>query len=298
MAARPAAEVVVHPKTGLHQIASGRKLKGVKNEAVQKRQPGARGYLGTTDHLRDERQTIRLWAEYEEQCGHSLGRLDIFRQFKMLVVCKQQALLTAQAERGLTSEEEKALSFSQERLTAWDIGRKKDKAALNLLSQISFVERKTNRLTKLSYEEETARLHCSWQLYDYLIWLTAKGSLEDLKSFVARPEDWRKNWKQTVLLFTDQIPAWLKVEGGKQAVSTTKLGSQRQQQAARRDQRKQVKAGSLAASTAAQAAASDSYLTAGPGSTKASRYRITYCVRQAIDNFFDASAQPEGESIY
>ena len=173
---------------------------------------------------------------------------------------QQQALLTAQAERGLTSEEEKALSFSQERLTAWDIGRKKDKAARTLLDQISFVERKTNRLTKLDYEEESARLHCSWQLYDYLLWLTGKGSLEDLKSFVARPEDWRKNWKQTVLLFT---------------VSTTKLGIQRQQQAARRDHRRQVKEGSLDASTAAQAATSDSYLTAGPGSTKASRYRIT-----------------------
>ena len=144
------------------------------------------------------------------------------------------------------------------------------------------------------------RASCStpWQLYDYLIWLTAKGSLQELQSFVARPADFRKNWKKTAMLYTDQIPVWLKVEGAKQAVSTRKLGRQRQQQAARRDQRKQVKAGSLAASTAAQAAASDSYLTAGPGSTKASRYRITYCARQAIEGFFDSSAQPEGESNY
>ena len=80
-----------------------------------------------------------------------------------------------------------------------------------LLRQCDFTEKKTNRQTKLDYPEETARLHSSWQLYDYLIWLTANGSSEELKDFVADPAKFRENWRQTALTFTDQIPVWLKV---------------------------------------------------------------------------------------
>ena len=298
-ASRPTATQLRNRQSCKPEQKSGRKAQGA-SEAHKKRQAGKRGYLGTTDWLREERQSVRAWAEFEEQCGHSLGRRDIFRQFKNFVAAKEQMLLSAQAERGLTREEEKALSCAQGRLTAWKDNKKKDKAALKLLRQISFAERKTNRLTHLEPEEETRRLHCSWQLYDYLLWLTGKGSVEDLRNFVARPELFRINWKQTALLFTDQIPVWLKVDGDKQAVSTKTLGRQRVQQAARRDLRKQVKEGSQDpdASTVALSAASESYLRRGPGSTDAARYRITYCARQAIENYFDDSVQPEGDSIH
>jgi len=43
------------------------------------------------------------------------------------------------------------------------------------------------------------------------MWLTAKGSFEELENFVADPAKFRLNWRQTALTFTDQIPVWLKV---------------------------------------------------------------------------------------
>ena len=137
-------------------------------------------------------------------------------------------------------------------------------------------------------------------MFDYLLWLTAQGSVEDLRRFVARPELFRTNWKKTALLFTDQIPVWLKVDASTQAVSTKTLGRHRVQQAARRDLRKKLKAGSSHDpddSTVGHAAASENYQTRGPGSTDASRYRITYCARQAIENYFDESVQPAGDSL-
>ena len=47
-----------------------------------------------------------------------------------------------------------------------------------------------------------------------------------------------------------------------------------------------------------EAASSENYQKKGPGSTSASRYRITYMARQAVKNYFDATKQPEGDSIY
>ena len=92
----------------------------------------------------------------------------------------------------------------------------------NLLEQVGFTEKKTNRQTKLDHTEETARLHASWQLYDYLIWLTAKGSQEELSQFVPNTERYRLGWRETALTFADQIPVWLKVEADRQACSAKK----------------------------------------------------------------------------
>ena len=36
----------------------------------------------------------------------------------------------------------------------------------------------------------------------------------------------------------------------------------------------------------------------GQCSTDAARYRIIYCARPAIENYFDDSVQPEGDSIH
>ena len=49
------------------------------------------------------------WAEYEEQCGHSISRQDIFQRFTEIVTAKKQSLLAAQADRGLTPDEAEVL---------------------------------------------------------------------------------------------------------------------------------------------------------------------------------------------
>ena len=167
-----------------------------------------------------------------------------------------------------------------------------------LLKQTRLSEWKTNRQTKISPAEETARLHSSWQLMDYLIWLTAYGSQEELKPFTAITEQLRLNSSKTAILFTDQIPVWLKVEADVQLTSMRKAGRQRKQQAARRDCRKAAKSKAAPdALTASLAASSESYLTRGPGDPAASRYRITYMARQAVEGFFDSSQTPTGHLL-
>ena len=194
-------------------------------------------------------------------------------------------MLAKQTDPGLTNYELKVLTAAQDRLTSWQNVRRKEKAMVKLLEQTAFSEKKTNRHTNMDHAEETARLHASWQLYDYILWLTAKGSQEELSHFVQNTERYRLGWRQTALTFTDQIPVWLKVEAGRQAQSMKRTSRLRRQQHARRDTRKAFKSGSEPdALTAATAAASESYLTSSPGDPAASRYRITYCARQAVEN--------------
>ena len=130
-----------------------------------------------------------------------------------------------------------------------------------------------------------------------MLWLVSQGKTEGLKQFVAKPEKFRQNWKQTALLFTDQVPVWLMVEGDTQAFSRATQKRQRKQQAARREVRQKVKSGQpVGDDERAEAAASENYQTRGPGSTNASRFRITYMARQAVKDYFDTSCRPAGEA--
>ena len=91
---------------------------------------------------------------------------------------------------------------------------------------------------------------------------------------------------------------WLKVEADRQACSAKKRAKLHRQQHARRDSRKAYKSGSVPdPQTAATAAGSKSYLASGPGDLGASRFRITYCARQSVENYFDSTAQPRGQLI-
>ena len=124
----------------------GRKVKG-HNSATAKRQAGKRGYLGTTDHLRAERQAVKFWAEQTEQNGHFLGRADLFRRCSRMVHAWEAQLLAKQANPGLTEDEAKVLTAAQERLKAWQSPKSRENAMSKLLEQTCFSVKQTGSLS-------------------------------------------------------------------------------------------------------------------------------------------------------
>ena len=116
-----------------------------------------------------------------------------------------------------------------------------DRAAKNLLEETGFRERRANRQTDLSQEQDGRNLRAAWQLFDYMVWVTAKAGIEETGSFFAQPHQFRLNWKETAILLTDQVPVWLKVEAGTQLVSEETLAALRTGAKTRRQRRTQVK---------------------------------------------------------
>ena len=208
----------------------------------RRRQPGQRGYLGKDDPGRALRLAVAAWARCEEGNGHALGRLDLFRQFRVMTEHHKAELEQLQEERPLTSKEASVLKWASERLEAWQKAKQREKAALKLLSQTGFRERLSNRQTPLSERMETQLVHDAWRWFDYLVWLVAKGTGEDLVDFVADPALFRERRKQTVICMTDQIPVWLKVDRGKRIVSFDRLEACREGTKARRNMRAAAKA--------------------------------------------------------
>ena len=51
--------------------------------------------------MRSERMAVKSWAEFSEECGHFLGRQELFRQFEMRVRAREADLLSKQTDPGL-----------------------------------------------------------------------------------------------------------------------------------------------------------------------------------------------------
>ena len=75
---------------------------------------------------------------------------------------------------------------------------------------------KPQRALTLSAEEEYERAVMTWQLYDKTLWRLMSGEKEWMNEHFACPEQAREHMSECVLLFSDQIPCWLKVSPGRQ----------------------------------------------------------------------------------
>ena len=74
---------------------------------------------------------------------------------------------------------------------------------------------KPQRQLNLSLDEEKHRIIETWKDFDFKMHMMCFGSLDWLREQVFDPESFRKNTKQTIISFCDQVPLWVKPRCGK-----------------------------------------------------------------------------------
>ena len=92
-----------------------------------------------------------------------------------------------------------------------------------LLRALNAVVRKPQRMINLSLDEECQRVLDSWHFYDWVLWLACFASEEELGKHVMRPEVFRELIKQLVIVMSDQLPFWVKLQPGKQVYHKSEL---------------------------------------------------------------------------
>ena len=85
-----------------------------------------------------------------------------------------------------------------------------------LTAQIGAKLEKPSRMSKLTMEEEEARVKATLQQFDYMMHVAAFGSIETLKKYVSDPVHWIENRGNVVIGMSDQIPVWVKIGRTKQ----------------------------------------------------------------------------------
>jgi len=195
----------------------------------------------------------------------------------------------------LSKLELKALTFCNARLANLTKPQVRDRTARKLLRQIGFRERLTTRATSLPACVEQERTNDSWQLFDFVCSIVASGDLTQLQNWVANPALFADGRSSTAIVFTDQVPVWLKVEAGGVLVSEQTLAGQRAHKRARTELARAVDEDAhSAALSALDETHCDSTLVRGAGSTEAARWRVSLLARQAVEDFFQPLLVPRG----
>ena len=97
-----------------------------------------------------------------------------------------------------------------------------------------------SRCSELSAREEKVRCDLSWQQMDERIWIAGLSEFEELGNWVGDPQKFIENRENTWLIFSDQIPLWVKIgmlkvlyaafeiEDSKKAVESKNIRKERQ----------------------------------------------------------------------
>ena len=184
------------------------------------RKPGKRGYLGNTNWCRPLIQKVMQWSEMETEQGHDLGKSDLYTQFTRLLDSAVAYGKDAEEAGTITPEEMielKNLMHKQARLASKASCRRWQERYL--VGQCGFADRKKQRTTALSTDEERVRVRRGWQHWDRLLWFAGCGKTADLQEYVMQPERWEVERRHAVISMSDQVPSWLMPAGDRKLVS-------------------------------------------------------------------------------
>ena len=137
----------------------------------------------------------------------------------------------------------------------------------------------------------------SWQLFDYVQRLAAFGSKDELLEVVNSPESFIQHRKALVIVMSDQIPFYLKIQPGKQ------LYAHWETQNSKKDRNKpnvlMGSAGQSRSVSALELPEDDIDQTEGMTQKRGEatenndKYRITVDVEQVLRNWFDEDLVPK-----
>ena len=261
------------------------------------RQTGSRNYLGRTDHCRGIVLQLSMWVEAQEAQGHELHRSDLLRQYCLYLDDAIASLRDLEQAGCLSEQQLKTLNhmlLKQTRMTQ-TVPRKKQ--AVFLLGKTGMVERRKQRVTALTPQEEQVLMESGWKFWDYILQTISQGNPQELAAFVAQPERFVLNKAETVISMSDQIPVWLKPDSGStlmprkviQAVHKARKGRK-----SRIDLVKAVQEGREEEQNP-EAEQQDRNLATAAGNPANSRCRYTLVARQLIFDFFKPGFEPRGD---
>ena len=146
-----------------------------------------------------------------------------------------QVVKAAPGYEGLQTAEEHVQNMPRAKLAEWcldlqdrikklnESAKYRETFADRLLADCGARLLKPQRLSKLSPEEEEARILQTWSYYDAALWVAAFGEEDTLRKFVACPLEWARGREEVVLGWSDQIPVWLKLGRSMQVYASEEL---------------------------------------------------------------------------
>ena len=164
---------------------------------------------------------------------------------------------------------------------------------------------KPDLTTKLSPAEEQIRAHLTWQAFDYMLWKACFAPVSALENLVCQPQQFRDSVKKLALVFSDQIPLWIKMGSEKEVFAKWESAPVPQSELRELLQlhyQQSLESGErgLKKAVVSLEESAEGKESGGTGQREkrslredsVDRYRVTYEARQAVLNYCSDGSQP------
>ena len=200
------------------QVIGAGRTKGCRKPRGTENQPGSQQII----------QLTKSWHEQERRMGHDVDATDVLNDY--MDRCEYTYRLMEKRGRSMGKDwpqEEK--DWTADVKQRWDTlknGTTDTKVSFTkrLLAKMKAKICTPSRSSPLTVQEEKIRCEETWKAFDYALWLAGCADKAELADFVADPEQFILHREDTWLLFSDQIPFWVKI--GKRKVVCSEFETQ------------------------------------------------------------------------
>ena len=227
--------------------------------------------------------------------GHQVDKTDVVMEFKDRLSCHIEKL-----RQGV--EDETKDKVLQRKLSLYE-GKLKTLESYSMKAFNGFADRlcakmkvkllSPQRYSQLSAKEEAVRCELTWQQFDERLWLAGCADAKELSSWVADPQSFIEKRASTWLVFSDQIPFWVKIGFMKVLYAEFELEA-----ANLKTLKTRKKLLGLQMSQRLEVDNEMEGLTQKRGSDPSGeKCRITFEARQAVTGYFNGDREKGGEDV-
>ena len=242
---------------------------------------------------------VKSWHQFQRMLGKTVDVDDVWAEFKARVENEIAIMKIMNAKKGLNETNQVWLKEMTDRVQKLEHSKKyQDSYILRLLKWGRLAIGRPSRYTDLTPQQEQINWEISHQGFDYAQWLAAFGSEEDLIKHVADPKKFIERRAETAMVFTDQVPVWIKI-GNKKVVfgpqDVANNSKESRKMGCGGQKLPQLSQALAAIDQMADVIAADGQSqTRGPQKSGDDKFRITLECRQAVLRWLDPTADPLG----
>ena len=185
---------------------------------------GVRKLMGDDNRMKRNKffkfwQMVKAWHSFERLMGHGVDQQDCYLEFCDVVQREVELLEAVQKVRPLSASQQRWQGEMKERLQKLAASEGyRQSYNKRLLTWMGARWGTPSKFTELTREQEQIRWQMTVQGFDGGVWRAAFAREDELKFFVADPVKFRQRQARTTLIFSDEIPFWVKI--GHQKVTT------------------------------------------------------------------------------
>jgi hypothetical protein len=167
----------------------------------------------------NEETQVKLWSQRQMQGGFELCITDLADEFILILESTEYELTHRQRDQGcLTMKDATKLKLVSDRLEFLTGEKSREnmkylKARLGCVCNL--VQRMPGNVVPFTAPENEMIIKLSWQGWDWLVDIIARGSVERLDNFVSQAEKMIENRDTIAVIAQDAVPVYLDLSTGR-----------------------------------------------------------------------------------